>query len=160
MLSIVLILAAFGIIMIAMEVILPGGVLGVAGTIAIVASLVLTATSPQLDAIGGGGRFALAAGILVGASSLLFLWLKYFTRAGFVKKHLLEGGVNGTQTYDKYLELLDLTGTAETDLRPSGKARLDGRRWDVLAESGLIEQGTPIRVVKIEGSRVVVRPTA
>lgn len=157
MLSIVLILVAFGILMIAMEVILPGGLLGTAGGIAIIISLILTATSPGLDAIGSSGRFALAAGILLASGTLLVLWLKFFTRAGFVKKHLLEGGVRGTQMYDQYQELLGRSGTAETDLRPSGKARLDGRRWDVLAESGLIEKGAEIHVVKVEGSRVVVR---
>lgn len=159
MLSIVLILAAFGIVMIAMEVILPGGVLGVAGSISIAFSLILTATSPDLDPIGASGRFALGGGIVLTAIILLCLWLKYFTHAGFVKKHLLQDKVGGTQTYDQYQELLDRTGVAETDLRPAGKARLDGRRWDVLAESGSIEQGSSVRVVKIEGSRVVVRST-
>ena len=56
MLTTVIILAAFGIVMIAMEVILPGGVLGIAGAIAIAVSLILTATSPGLDSIGAGGR--------------------------------------------------------------------------------------------------------
>jgi membrane-bound serine protease (ClpP class) len=160
MLSIVLILAAFGILMIAMEVVLPGGVLGVAGAIAIIISLVLTGSSPGLDSIGSSGRFALAGGIIVTTVILLFLWLKFFTRASFVKNHLLEDEVGGTSTYDQYEALLDLSGTAETDLRPAGKAQLEGRRWDVLAESGLIEKGTQIKVVLIEGSRVVVRPVS
>ena len=160
MLSIVIILAAFGILMIAMEVILPGGILGVAGVIAIIISLLLTASSPGLDTIGSSGRFALAGGIIATSVVLLFLWLKFFTRASFVKNHLLEDEIDGTNNYERYEALLDLTGMAETDLRPAGKARLEGRRWDVLAESGLIEKGTQVKVVLIEGSRVVVRPVS
>ena len=100
----------------------------------------------------------LAGGVLVGATVCLTLWLKFFHRASFVKRHLLEGEVGGTDDYDKYQALLDLTGTAETDLRPSGKARLDGKKHDVLAEVGMIERGTAVKVVKVEGSRVIVRP--
>jgi membrane-bound serine protease (ClpP class) len=54
-------------------------------------------------------------------------------------------------------ELLDKTGTALTTLRPSGTALIDGRRVDVVTEGSMIERGTPIRVVAIEGLRVVVR---
>jgi membrane-bound serine protease (ClpP class) len=159
MVSTVIILAAFGIVMIAMEVILPGGVLGIAGAIAIGISLVLTATSPGLDAIGPGGRFGLAGVIILGTTIFLALWLKFFTRAAFIKKHLLEDEIDGTAGFAKYQDLLDLTGTAETDLRPSGKARLDGKKHDVLAETGMIEQGENVRVIKVEGTRVIVRAT-
>lgn len=159
MLTTIIILAAFGIVMIAMEVILPGGVLGLIGAITIGVSLFLTATSSGLDSIGTDGRFLLGGGILLGSVLLLGLWLKYFTRASFVRKHLLEGDIDGTRNYDQYQALLELTGVAETDLRPAGKARLDGRKIDVLAETGMISSGTNVRVVKVEGSRVVVRPS-
>jgi membrane-bound serine protease (ClpP class) len=157
MLTTVIILAVFGIVMIAMEVILPGGVLGVVGAITIGVSLFLTATSPGLASIGPDGRFLLGGGILLGSALLLGLWLRYFTRASFVKKHLLEGDIDGTSNYDKYQQLLELTGIAETDLRPAGKARLDGTKHDVLAETGMISSGTKVKVVKVEGSRVIVR---
>jgi membrane-bound serine protease (ClpP class) len=157
MLTTVIILAVFGIVMIAMEVILPGGVLGVFGVLSIGASLVLIAISPELSSIGTDGRLILGGGVILASILLLALWLKFFTRASFVKKHLLDGEIDGTKTYDKYLDLLDQIGIAETDLRPAGKARLSGRKHDVLAETGMIESGTNVRVVKVEGSRVVVR---
>ncbi|MEM9374377.1 MAG: NfeD family protein, partial [Planctomycetota bacterium] len=49
-----------------------------------------------------------------------------------------------------------MTGTAGTVLRPSGEAEIHGRLVDVVADLGYIEAGTPIRVVKVEGMRVVV----
>ncbi len=54
-------------------------------------------------------------------------------------------------------ELLNATGTALTQLRPSGVASLNGQRVDVVTEGGLIERGAAVRVVAVEGSRIVVR---
>jgi membrane-bound ClpP family serine protease len=43
--------------------------------------------------------------------------------------------------------LVGREGIADTDLRPAGFIRLDGRRLDAIAESSLIEAGTPVRIV-------------
>ena len=43
-------------------------------------------------------------------------------------------------------------------LRPAGIASIDGRRVDVLTEGEFIAQGTPIRVVRVEGARIFVEP--
>ncbi|MFT5412957.1 MAG: membrane-bound serine protease (ClpP class) [Verrucomicrobiales bacterium] len=160
MLTTVIVLTLLGIVMIALEVLLPGGVLGIAGALAIGVALILTATSPELNYIGSGGRFLLAGGVLAGTVVSLLLWLRFFASTGFVKKHLLQGGIGGTSTYEKYQQLLDTTGTAETDLRPVGKAKLDGIRYDVTAETGSIERGSDVKVVKVEGSTVTVRVTS
>ena len=50
------------------------------------------------------------------------------------------------------------SGTAITYLRPAGIAAIEGRRVDVLTEGEFIAQGTPIRVVRVEGARVFVEP--
>lgn len=48
--------------------------------------------------------------------------------------------------------LVGREGIADTDLRPAGFIRLEGRRLDGMAESALIEAGTRIRVVSaVEG---------
>jgi membrane-bound serine protease (ClpP class) len=52
------------------------------------------------------------------------------------------------------------TGTAVSYLRPAGIASIDGRRVDVLTEGEFIAQGTPIRVVRVEGARIFVEPVA
>jgi membrane-bound serine protease (ClpP class) len=49
------------------------------------------------------------------------------------------------------------TGVALTDLRPSGIARIDGQRVDVVTEGDHISEGEPIEVVLDEGYRHVVR---
>ena len=53
--------------------------------------------------------------------------------------------------------LLDQQGEAYTDLRPSGKANINEQRFDVVTEGVFLEKGDPLRVVAIEGQRIVVR---
>jgi membrane-bound serine protease (ClpP class) len=48
-------------------------------------------------------------------------------------------------------------GVAETDLRPSGAARLRERRVDVVADGEFVARGDRVVVVRVEGNRVVVR---
>ncbi|HEX3672242.1 MAG TPA: NfeD family protein, partial [Candidatus Cybelea sp.] len=57
-------------------------------------------------------------------------------------------------------DLRGLAGTAVTYLRPSGIASISGRRVDVLTEGEFIAQGTPIRVVRVEGARIFVEPVS
>ncbi|MBV8345841.1 MAG: nodulation protein NfeD, partial [Candidatus Eremiobacteraeota bacterium] len=57
-----------------------------------------------------------------------------------------------------YRDLRGRTGTAVSYLRPAGIASIDGRRVDVLTEGEFIAQGTPVRVVRVEGSRIFVEP--
>ncbi len=59
-----------------------------------------------------------------------------------------EGGLDALVGHD---------GVALTTLRPAGMAEIEGRRVSVVAELGLVEAETPVRVVRVEGNRVVVR---
>jgi len=47
--------------------------------------------------------------------------------------------------------------TAETLLRPSGFVRIDGRRIVAEAETGLIEKGRQVKVIRAGGTSVIVR---
>jgi membrane-bound serine protease (ClpP class) len=58
-----------------------------------------------------------------------------------------------------YRDLHGRVGTAASYLRPAGIASIDGRRVDVLTEGEFIAQGTPIRVVRVEGARASSSPT-
>ncbi|MDF1702658.1 MAG: NfeD family protein [Planctomycetota bacterium] len=49
------------------------------------------------------------------------------------------------------------TGTALTDLRPGGMARIDGERLSVVSLDGMLDKGTPLLVTGIEGAEVRVR---
>jgi membrane-bound serine protease (ClpP class) len=54
-------------------------------------------------------------------------------------------------------ELLGKSGVTVSMLRPSGEAKIDGRRYDVMTEGEMIEKDTPVEVRRVEGNRIVVR---
>jgi membrane-bound serine protease (ClpP class) len=49
-------------------------------------------------------------------------------------------------------------GTTTSPLRPMGKARFEGRLVDVASEGDFIDPNVQVRVVEIQGNRVIVRP--
>ena len=53
--------------------------------------------------------------------------------------------------------LKGLQGMAATDLRPAGVAKIGSERVDVVTEGDFISVGSTIEVLRVEGSRVVVR---
>ena len=57
---------------------------------------------------------------------------------------------------EKY-EYLDKEGIALTDLRPSGVIEIGEEKLDALSEGSYIQKGSQIKVVKVEGSKIIVR---
>ncbi len=51
------------------------------------------------------------------------------------------------------------TGVAQSDLRPAGRAEVEGQILDVMTEGDYIDAGQRIEVVKAEGNRLLVRGT-
>ena len=64
-----------------------------------------------------------------------------------------EGGTDEAVLAD----LVGKDGVTQSQLRPVGVALIDGRRVDVVTEGGVVDPGARIRVVAVEGNRVVVR---
>jgi len=50
-------------------------------------------------------------------------------------------------------------GVAKTDLLPAGAIELDGRKYEATAQGPAIDAKTPVRVVAVQGNRLVVRAT-
>lgn len=59
---------------------------------------------------------------------------------------------------DRLVQLVGRTGRAATLLRPTGAMEIDNDRIDVITEGEFVEQGTMIRVLYVQGNRVVVAP--
>lgn len=52
---------------------------------------------------------------------------------------------------------LGMFGVAESDLRPSGKVRINDQLVDVVTEGDYVDAATPVEVIRVEGPRVTVR---
>ncbi len=55
-----------------------------------------------------------------------------------------------------YEGLLHKTGSLLTDLRPTGKAEIDGKSYEVLAPGEWLKKGSRVRVTRIEGHKIIV----
>ncbi len=54
-------------------------------------------------------------------------------------------------------EMLDAVGTVITPLRPVGMCNFSGQRLECVAESGYIDKGQKVKVIKIESTQLTVR---
>jgi len=63
----------------------------------------------------------------------------------------------GTPEANELQKLIGRETTARTVLRPAGTVRIDGRRIIAQAESGMIEKGATVKIIRAEGNRVIVR---
>lgn len=148
--ALVLILLIAGVVLLALEVVLPGLVAGTAGLVCLVAGVVLAYR--DLGPVAGNVTLVLVTGLLVAG---FFLWLRFFPQSRLGRRFVSQGSVGEIRAEKP--ELLHQTGQALTPLRPSGTALINGRRVDVVSEGAMVGRGTPVRVVAVEGMRVVVR---
>ncbi len=148
--ELIVVLLIVGAMLLILETILPGLVAGILGFGCLPAGVI----AGYVDFGARIGNWILI-GVLLGLVGGFALWVKVFpnTRMArvFVSRRVV-GNIDAAQP-----QLLNQTGTAYTQLRPSGTALINGKRVDVVTEGALIERGTPVKVVAIEGARVVVR---
>jgi membrane-bound serine protease (ClpP class) len=78
-------------------------------------------------------------------------------RTLFLKRDAVQPG-EGTPEAGELKQYVGRQTTTETVLRPSGTIRIGGKRIVAHAESGMIEKGRRVRVIKASGNHVVVRP--
>lgn len=153
--TLIAILTIIGIVAILLELVVPGGVLGVMGGIALVIACVKT------FALFGATAGLIFSVILLIVTFVVFaLWMKYFHKLPFAKNLILNdavGGVDGSGEKSLLTDpsMIGKRGITETDLQPSGRARIDGVRHDVMAESGAIAKGSEIEVIALNPFPVV-----
>ncbi len=148
--EVVITLIAVGAILLLLETVLPGLVAGALGLLCLIASVIAAYVN-----LGPRTGSLVLVGVTVGLTTGTMLWLKILPHTRFAKMFTSNETVGDINT--ERPELVNQTGTALTPLRPSGTALINGKRVDVVTEGGMIDRHTPIKVVAVEGMRVVVR---
>ncbi len=113
-------------------------------------------------ALGGARTGALysAGAALLTSVAVVTAFFVYLPRSGVWKtlgQPMRQSASAGYVSSDDYTGLLGQIGEAVTLLRPSGTAEFAGLRVAVVSEGDFISQGSPVQVVLVQGSRVVVR---
>lgn len=149
-----IILFVLGLALLILELFIPGGIAGTVGFISIVSSLFMVSDNNTHMAIS-----ILIA--LVVSLSVSILMVKVFGKQmKFLKRMILTDSTSSEDGYVSNVSRLDLigrTGKTVTALRPSGIAVIDDERLDVVTEGSFVDPDCPVKVVKTEGSRIVVR---
>ena len=156
-------LVGLGLILVGLEIfVIPGfGIAGILGIIALMGGLGLSliGTGATWDStLSALGQVAFSILVAILASLLL---LRYFPRLPFGKRLILETNLQAQEGYESSPvadhRWLGKQGIAVSDLHPSGIARFDGERVDVVSDGTFIQSGQPLKVVRIDGNRVVVQ---
>jgi len=149
----VITLFVVGIVLLAVEVLVPGAVLGVFGGIALLAGVITAFV--QFDATGG--MIASALALLLGGITLYFEFV-------ILPKTRLARALSMTETVTgrsqpeiaNPKDVVGLEAVAVTTLAPSGYVELTGRRYEASCQSGLVEVGARLRVVDVDNFRLIV----
>jgi len=121
--------------------------------------LLLTATLIGYGATGSVNEtillFCTEAALGFGVS---YASIKYFPRTRPGRKMILSETQTGVRAQSPQAnDWIGREGVAHTPLRPAGAALIDGQRLDVVAESGVIESGSRIKIIAVNENRLVVR---
>ncbi len=141
-----------GLILLSFEIIVPGGILGVMGGVALLGGCVV---SFQHFGATGGWLTVLAAVVLVGL--MLAIEFVVLPRTPWGKKMFLRAQVTGSsQRTPNEGSLLGQSAVAVTTLAPSGYVTVGGRQHEAFCRSGYVAAGTTLRVTAVENFRLVV----
>ena len=153
-----------GLLLIAVEIfIIPGfGIAGISGIIFLIAGLTLSLlnnTDFNFEEVSTKeiGEATLTVLIGLGLGFVLMIWLsnKIGTK-GMMRKVALHKDLEDAHSSPSLTSLIGKEGTAFTVLRPSGKVMIDNELYDGVSESGFIEKGTKVEVVRFENAQVYV----
>ena len=159
-----ILLFILGVVLIIAEIFfIPGfGIFGILGIIFVVGSLFLGLIGdlPTVD-----GSILSAAIIQLGATFVftgivIAILIKYFPKTEMMNNLILHDSIDAKVDYTSSIpdnsHLIGKEGISLTDLRPSGTAMFGGKRYDVVADNEYINHNCKIKVMSVEGMRIVV----
>lgn len=146
-------LLAIGFLLVFLEFYLPGAIMGIAGGIFILASLVLFAMQAESP---------LAIAIFVVGTCIAMVFLVKFAiwRIRTAKPHrsiYSNSAQNGYQAVSYDASAIGKEGIVLTDLKPGGFIIVEGKQHPALSREGYLSKGMKVRVIGGEESNLIVR---
>lgn len=149
-----MVLFVLGLILLVLEMFVPSfGILGILG----IAALIFGITMGAFDT--GNALQSLGIAVLV-AAIFIAVFAYVFRRKGIWNRFILRDQLGREQGYLPHVDRqswLGLEGVALSELRPAGVVEINGQRVDVVTSGEFVERGKPIRVLTVDGTRIVVK---
>lgn len=144
-----------GVVLLAIEIfVIPGfGITGILGIFGIAAGIFMS------FGINNIAQATLVVFVSLISDIILIIILARFIlkSKGFKNKMALETDTAGYHSSVSYDDLLGLEGITETLFRPSGNIIIDGKKYDAITEGEFINKGAKIKVILVEGNKIVVK---
>jgi membrane-bound serine protease (ClpP class) len=141
-----------GALLLAAEVMLPGGIAGIIGGAALLAGSVFAYLEFGLTV---GSVATLAALLLVAA--MLYAELIWLPRSKLGRAMVVDATIGGEPAPPPPAnEVIGQVATALTTLAPSGVVSVGGKRYEAFCRTGLVERGTELTVVGVDNFRLIV----
>ncbi len=154
--TVIILLFSLGIVLLAVEVIVPGGILGTLGGLMMFGGCVLS----FVEYGTGGGLIAVSTAILLAALTL-FVEFRILPKTAAGKRAFLTKEITGVSAAfgEEARELIGKSAEALTMLSPSGYIRIDGKRYEAFCQSGQVPAGAPLEVIGADNFRLIVSQT-
>jgi membrane-bound serine protease (ClpP class) len=107
---------------------------------------------------GGGFGYLMLAVNLTLFPIALWVAFHFLKRSPMIHRAEITGGSQDAPDAPPLTHLLGQSGKAITPLRPGGAAMIGQARIDVVTEGKFVDMNTAIKVIHVEGSKVVVEP--
>lgn len=137
-----------------LEIFIPGGILAIIGVILLIAACAIAYTDY-------GGATAMVIFCISGTLALIMffveIWLIQHKRFGkFIR---LDNTISGSslEPQAKAEEIVGKKGEALTKMAPTGMILIDGKKYEAFSQSGLLEEATPVEVVRVDNFRLIVK---
>ena len=150
MLPWIIIIAMLGLLLLFVEILMPGfGLFGILGTLSLFGSLIAAFR------LYGMAVFL----VMLICSALVFFIMFFFAKkTGLHNKVILRDKQEEKGFDESSLQgLLGKVGMTHTDLRPFGVAEINGQLVDVCSTGEFIDRGVEVQVVQISGKTVTVK---
>lgn len=152
--TLIILLFTIGLILLAAEVLVPGGILGIAGGLALFAGCVVSFI--RLGASGGLIAVVIA---MLAAFVVFYIQFKILPKTRIGKRFFLKREITAKSTalQDSARDLIGKAALSATVLSPSGYVTIDGKRYEAVSQSGQISPGTELEVIDANHFQLTVK---
>ena len=144
-----------GIVLLAIEIfVIPGfGITGILGILGIVAGIFMSFGINNIAQATSVIFFSLIADII-----LIIILARFILKSkGFKSIVALETDTAGYHSSVSYDNLLGREGITDTFFRPSGNIIINDKKYDAITEGEFINKGVKIKVILVEGNKIVIK---
>jgi len=152
--EIIILLFTIGLLLLALEVMIPGGILGIGGGILLFTGCILSFVT-----LGTTEGIIAICITIVAAIIIFYIQFKILPNTRMGRQFFLSREIKGSSSNFKESsrDLIGKIATSVTVLSPSGVVLISGKQYQAMSESGQIPKDTELEVISANSFQLTVR---